>query len=167
MFFITCDSPIGVLTLAASGDALERLGLPQGRHPLTLPAEWVGAATPVLDEARRQLEAYFSGGLRRFDLPLAPRGTPFQLEVWAELARIPYGTTISYAALATRIGRPRAVRAVGLANGQNPLPIVLPCHRVIGADGRLTGYGGGLPAKSFLLRLEGAEPAAAQTRLFI
>jgi methylated-DNA-[protein]-cysteine S-methyltransferase len=102
-----------------------------------------------------QLNAYFAGTLREFDLPLAPEGTTFQLEVWAALEEIPYAETISYAELALRIGNPAAVRAVGLANGKNPLPIIVPCHRVIGSDGSLTGFGGGLPTKEFLLKLEG------------
>jgi methylated-DNA-[protein]-cysteine S-methyltransferase len=167
MYFRRVPSPLGVLVVAASGQALECLGLPRAKGALSIAADWTESETPVLDEAARQLAAYFAGTLRAFDLPLAPEGTPFQLGVWAELARIPYGSTISYSALAERVGRPRAVRAVGLANGRNPLPIVLPCHRVIGADGSLTGYGGGLAAKQFLLRLEGAEPAGGQTRLFI
>jgi methylated-DNA-[protein]-cysteine S-methyltransferase len=108
----------------------------------------------VLGEATRQLDAYFSKRLRRFDLPLAPHGTPFQLEVWQALQRIPYGDTWSYADLARRIGRPDAVRAVGAANGRNPIPIVIPCHRVIGSNGQLVGFGGGLPLKRWLLDLE-------------
>jgi len=103
-----------------------------------------------------QLQEYFDGTRRLFDLPLAPQGTAFQLDVWRELQRIPYGETISYGELARRIGKPRACRAVGLANGANPLPIVVPCHRVIGADGSLTGFGGGLPIKQRLLGLERA-----------
>ena len=112
----------------------------------------------MLRETRRQLEDYFAGERRDFDLPLSPHGTEFQCEVWLTLAHIPYGETWSYRDLAQRIGRPSATRAVGAANGRNPLPIVLPCHRVIGADGSLTGFGGGLPTKAFLLRLEGALP---------
>ena len=102
----------------------------------------------------RQLNAYFARELEDFDLPLAPPGTAFQLEVWAALRAIPYGETVTYGELARRIGRPRASRAVGAANGANPLPIVVPCHRVVGADGSLTGFGGGLPIKSALLALE-------------
>ena len=108
----------------------------------------------ALDFARVQLQEYFAGVRQTFDLPLHPMGTPFQLTVWRELARIPYGATISYGELARRIGQPQAMRAVGAANGRNPLPIVLPCHRVIGADGSLTGFGGGLPTKRFLLAME-------------
>jgi methylated-DNA-[protein]-cysteine S-methyltransferase len=113
-------------------------------------------AHPVVTEAARQLRAYFAGQLRRFDLPLDMQGTPFQLRVWRELERIPYGETRSYRQIAAAIGSPRAVRAVGAANGANPIPIVVPCHRVIGAGGRLVGYGGGLALKRRLLELEGA-----------
>jgi methylated-DNA-[protein]-cysteine S-methyltransferase len=107
-----------------------------------------------LKEPVRQLRAYFAGELKDFDLPLAPKGTEFQQNVWAELCKIPYGETISYGELARRIGNPNASRAVGLANGSNPIPVVIPCHRVIGANGKLTGYGGGLPIKERLLALE-------------
>ena len=101
-----------------------------------------------------QLRSYFAGEREEFDLPLAPEGTPFQQEVWRRLCEIPYGETISYGELARRIGNPQASRAVGLANGSNPIPIVIPCHRVIGSNGKLTGYGGGLPIKEKLLALE-------------
>ena len=111
---------------------------------------------PVAVEAVRQLRAYFAGKLRRFDLPLDLQGTEFQLRVWRELETIPFGETRSYSQIATAIGAPRAVRAVGAANGANPIPIVVPCHRVIGAAGSLIGYGGGLPLKKRLLELEGA-----------
>ena len=111
---------------------------------------------PIATEAVRQLRAYFAGQLRRFELPLDLRGTDFQLRVWRELERIPYGETRSYLEIAEAIGAPRAVRAVGAANGANPIPIVVPCHRVIGASGKLVGYGGGLPLKKRLLQLEGA-----------
>jgi methylated-DNA-[protein]-cysteine S-methyltransferase len=113
-------------------------------------------ANPLLTEAAHQLRAYFSGGLRQFDLPLDIRGTAFQKRVWRELERIPYGETRSYRQIADTIGAPLAVRAVGAANGANPIPIVIPCHRVIGSGGKLTGYGGGLPLKKRLLELEGA-----------
>jgi methylated-DNA-[protein]-cysteine S-methyltransferase len=120
--------------------------------------DWQEGDHPLLRETARQLAEYFAGARRVFDLPLAPRGTAFQCDVWTTLATIPFGETISYAQLASRVGKPTAVRAVGAANGRNPLPIVLPCHRVIGADGSLTGFGGGLPTKQFLLQLEGALP---------
>jgi methylated-DNA-[protein]-cysteine S-methyltransferase len=113
-----------------------------------------GRATGVLAELERQLAAYFDGRLTEFDLPLSPKGTPFQLDVWAALRTIPYGTTCSYSDIARKIGRADAVRAVGAANGQNPIPIVIPCHRVIGANGSLTGFGGGLPMKKWLLAHE-------------
>src|SRR5262249_10548211 len=113
----------------------------------------------VLDETCRQLDAYFSGKLRDFDLPLAPEGTDFQLRVWKALEGIPFGQTYSYSKIAEVIGSPKAVRAVGAANGRNPLPIVIPCHRVIGANGSLTGFGGGMERKEMLLRLEGALPS--------
>ena len=108
----------------------------------------------ALQETIRQLRSYFAGELEDFDLPLVPNGTPFQLAVWKQLCHIPYGATISYGELARRIGNPNASRAVGLANGSNPIPIVIPCHRVIGSNGKLTGYGGGLPIKEKLLALE-------------
>ena len=108
----------------------------------------------VLQEPIRQLRAYFAGDLESFDLPLVPAGTTFQLDVWNRLCEIPYGETISYGELARRLGNPNASRAVGLANGSNPIPIVIPCHRVIGSNGKLTGYGGGLPIKEKLLALE-------------
>ncbi len=107
---------------------------------------------------RRQLEEYFRGDRREFDLPLNPQGTTFEQGVWRELQNIPYGHTVSYGEVSRRLDNPKAVRAVGRANGANPIPIIVPCHRVIGANGKLTGFGGGLPAKAFLLRLEGALP---------
>ena len=111
----------------------------------------------LLDEARRQLTAYFAGRLRAFDLPLAPNGTDFQRRVWVELTKIPFGTTVSYGELARRLSNAAAVRAVGAANGRNPIPIIVPCHRVIGSNGSLTGFGGGLPRKQWLLRHEGGQ----------
>ncbi|MHA6203126.1 methylated-DNA--[protein]-cysteine S-methyltransferase [Dyella soli] len=146
-------SPVGVLRLVADDECLREIWFPHGRHRQLQPPHWRHAAEP-LARARQQLEEYFAGTREQFDLPLRPIGTPFQREVWWELARIPYGATISYGELARRIGQPAAVRAVGAANGRNPLPIVLPCHRVIGSDGSLTGFGGGLPTKRFLLSLE-------------
>lgn len=165
MFYArTLESPIGLLQLLARDDALCRVAF-AGKH-LQNTAQGEDA---LLTEAARQLRAYFDGALRDFDLPLAPAGTDFQRQVWQALAAIPWGQTVSYAELAARIGRPRAVRAVGAANGANPLPIVLPCHRVIGRDGSLTGYAGGLEIKRQLLALEAqgevfelAMPAGAQ-----
>jgi len=123
---------------------------------LSRPTDGVrNAANPLLIEAERQLRAYFAGELRRFQLPLDPAGTAFQKRVWGELESIPYGETRSYSQIAGAIGSPRAVRAVGAANGANPVPIVVPCHRVIGSSGKLVGYGGGLPLKKRLLELEG------------
>lgn len=116
-----------------------------------------GRASGVLAELERQLEAYFAGSLKTFDLPLAPKGTPFQLEVWAALQEIPYGTTTTYGGIAKKIGRADAMRAVGAANGQNPIPIVIPCHRVIGANGSLTGFGGGIDMKRWLLAHESGQ----------
>ncbi len=156
---ITCthiDSPVGPLLLAADDDGLRLIEFHSPRHPARRGGDWQHGDHPVLDAARAQLDGYFKGERGAFDLPLAPHGTPFQREVWQALASIPFGETISYAQLAARVGRPSAMRAVGAANGRNPLPIVLPCHRVIGANGSLTGFGGGLPTKRFLLELEGA-----------
>jgi methylated-DNA-[protein]-cysteine S-methyltransferase len=149
-------SPVGPLRLASDGDALCLIEFEHPRHPARWANPWPAGDDAVLRDARRQLDAYFDGRLRRFDLPLAARGTAFQREVWNALREIAYGRTMSYAELAERIGKPNATRAVGAANGRNPLPIVVPCHRVIGADGSLTGFGGGLPVKRFLLALEGA-----------
>lgn len=120
--------------------------------------------TPVLTQAARELDEYFAGKRQTFDLPLNPIGTPFQRKVWAELQKIPYATTISYGELARRIGQPTASRAVGMANHRNPLAIFIPCHRVIGADGSLTGYGGGLEVKRFLLDLEVGQKTSAEKK---
>lgn len=150
------DTPIGVLRLVGDERHLERVDLPNAAAiaPATGWRERLRALPAALDAAKRQLTEYFDGTRRDFDLPLAPDGTTFQLRVWDELRRIAYGETISYGELARRIGQPTASRAVGAANGRNPLAIVVPCHRVIGADGTLTGYGGGLPVKQALLALE-------------
>jgi methylated-DNA-[protein]-cysteine S-methyltransferase len=149
------DSPLGPLTLIASGGALTGLYL-NGRTPAS--ADAAGAAededAAVLDEAVRQLSEYFGGQRQAFDLPLALEGTAFQRRVWDALLGIGYGLTVSYGQLADEIGRPTAARAVGLANGRNPVSIIVPCHRVVGADGSLTGYGGGLASKQRLLELE-------------
>ena len=153
------DSPIGRLLLAADGAALVQVHFQAGPRPLQPAATWQRATAP-LALATRQLSEYFAGRRRSFELPLAPRGTPFQLAVWRALQDIPYGETLSYGELARRLGVPNAARAVGLANGANPLPIIVPCHRVIGADGSLTGFGGGLPIKRALLSLERADCVA-------
>ena len=149
------DTPVGRLLLTAAGGALTRVHFQCGPHPLRPPAAW-RADPAALAAASGQLREYFAGARRSFELALAPRGTPFQLEVWRALCRIPYGETLAYGELARRLGHPRGARAVGLANGANPLPVIVPCHRVIGADGGLTGFGGGLAIKRVLLELEGA-----------
>ena len=157
MRYSVIPSPVGPLLLAADQAGLRLIEFDSPRHPVRRDSDWQHADDDaLLRETRAQLDAYFAGTRCTFDLPLAPKGTGFQLDVWQELRAIPYGETISYAQLATRIGKPSAMRAVGAANGRNPLPIVVPCHRVIGADGTLTGFGGGLPTKHFLLKLEGA-----------
>jgi methylated-DNA-[protein]-cysteine S-methyltransferase len=156
--FTEMESSIGSLVLAGEAEG-PRLGglrlvwLPGGSGTFRPGPDWVRDAKPF-EEAIRQLREYLAGRLTAFDLPLAPEGTPFQREVWRAVAAIPYGETRSYGEIARRMGRAEAVRAVGAANGQNPLPLVIPCHRVIGSDGRLTGYGGGLPLKKRLLALE-------------
>ena len=148
----TMASPIGPLTLVACEAGLTHLEFGQRDHPVAV--QTPARARAILDRARRQLEAYFAGQRRAFDLPLAPSGTPFQLAAWEVLRAIPYGETISYGEQARRLGRPAAARAVGAANGANPISIVVPCHRVVGADGRLVGFGGGLDVKRYLLNLE-------------
>ena len=146
------DGPEGPLFLAVDDDGrVLRLHFIAGALPVEVGWERDDAA---LAEVTRQLDEYFAGERVEFDLVLAPRGTPFQLEVWDQLCRIPYGETISYGELAKRVDRPGAARAVGSANGQNPIAIIVPCHRVIGADGSLTGFGGGLPWKRWLLNRE-------------
>jgi methylated-DNA-[protein]-cysteine S-methyltransferase len=149
-------SPIGPLTIVAQGGAIAALYMDAQRHApgpaaFGLPGD---AGDEPFAAAARQLDAYFGGQLTEFDLPLALAGTDFQRMVWAGLRDVPYGQTVSYGELAHRIGRPAASRAVGLANGKNPVAIVVPCHRVIGSDGSMTGYGGGLDRKRFLLALE-------------
>ena len=154
--FVDFETPIGTLRIVGDAQGIDRIELPKSAacepDPSWKPAR--SAPPPALGEARRQLTEYFDGARRDFDLPLAAGGTPFQRRVWDELRRIPYAETISYGELARRIGKPTASRAVGAANGRNPISIVVPCHRVIGADGTLTGFGGGLPVKRSLLALE-------------
>ncbi len=157
-------SPLGRLELVERSGALVAIGFdaPVGGSPSA-----VHGGSLVLAEARRQLDEYFVGERRVFDLPVRPAGTAFQRRVWGGLATVPWGTTTTYGALAARLGLPAgASRAVGAANGANPLPVVLPCHRVVGADGRLTGYAGGLERKAMLLRLEGVQTQADQHVLF-
>ncbi len=150
MYYDYLDSPVGRLLLVLGKDGLRRLHFVRGRDALVIAEDWERGAG-ALHEARAQLNAYFAGKLTRFDLPLDPQGTEFQRRVWLELLRIPYGQTTTYGAIASRLGDAGASRAVGAANGSNPLAIVVPCHRVIGANGKLTGYGGGLAQKRFLL----------------
>ncbi|WP_315852143.1 methylated-DNA--[protein]-cysteine S-methyltransferase [Paludisphaera soli] len=160
-------SPIGELLLAAKGDRLWKLHMLHGPSDPRASEGLDQARSAFLDDVRGQLDAYFSGRSRGFDLPLAGEGTAFQSRVWAELSKIPYGETISYAELARRVGDPNAARAVGGANGRNPIAIVVPCHRVIAADGRLGGFGGGGDRKLWLLQHEaevsGREVPAAWT----
>ena len=161
-FYDTVLSPIGELLLTAEDAGLSRVYFEQHRHGSRLSDEWrhaagsTGPAIDVLAEARRELDAYFAGALTEFTVALAPSGTPFQQRVWTTLRGIAFGDTVSYSEIARRIGAPDAVRAVGAANGRNPLSIVVPCHRVIGADGALTGFGGGVERKRWLLQHEGA-----------
>jgi len=166
LYHHTMDSPIGGLLLVGDMDALHGVYFQDGkRGPHKPDAGWEPSERPF-KEVQRQLKAYFAGKLKDFDLPLSPQGTEFQLKVWKTLRTIPYGKTWSYGELARRIRRPDAQRAVGAANGQNPIPVIVPCHRVIGADGSLTGFGGGLPIKKTLLALEGALPQSGQNQLF-
>jgi len=154
ILYSTVTSPIGELLLASDGASLTGVYMQGQRHGAGRTKDWK-RDDAALEQARAQLRAYFAGELRDFELPLAAEGTPFQQRVWRALCDIPYGETISYGELARRIGQPAASRAVGLANGRNPISIVVPCHRVIGANGSLTGYGGGLERKRWLLAHEG------------
>lgn len=158
------ETPLGPLLLVASTGLLHEIRLPVGGAPRPPDPGWV-RNDEILAEARRQLTEYFTGARRCFDLDLGRVGTPFQRAVLDIVERIPWGQTTSYGAIARQLGKPGAARAVGLANGANPLPIVIPCHRVIGADGSLTGFGGGLDAKRWLLGLEG-HPEMRQQGLF-
>lgn len=154
-YWCETPSPVGPLLLAGDGTSLSLIHFQHGRRPFAPAPDWMQKRAPF-DAAVRQLEEYFTGRRRSFELALEPEGTHFQRSVWRLLRAIPYGATVSYGELARRVGNPRASRAVGLANGSNPLPIVVPCHRVIGSNGSLTGFGGGLDAKRHLLALEGA-----------
>ena len=158
MKYTHVDTPIGKLTVVAGGTGIRRI-LWDGEAP---PEDAVEGHSDLLDAAVTQIREYFTGNRTTFDLPLDLGGTPFQEKVWRELGSIPFGTTISYGEQALRIGRPQAARAVGAANGRNPVPVVLPCHRVIGSSGALTGFGGGLDTKRTLLRHEAEVLAAEQ-----
>jgi methylated-DNA-[protein]-cysteine S-methyltransferase len=149
MIYTYVDTPIGAILIAGDGGTIVETYF-AGARPKP---EWI-RDDDALSEAAAELCAYFAGTLQAFDLPLAPRGTEFQQSVWSALLEIPYGQTTTYSAIAEKIGRPAAVRAVGAANGANPIPIIIPCHRVIGASGSLTGFGGGLDVKRQLLALE-------------
>jgi len=153
VYYTTFESPVGPLLLAGDSNALRRVSFESSTRATIPQQDWKQNRAAFV-EVVHQLQAYFRGELKVFDVPLAMEGTDFQLRVWNALRAIPYGETISYAQLAERIGNPKAVRAVGLANGSNPIPIIVPCHRVIGSDGSLTGFGGGLSTKKMLLELE-------------
>jgi methylated-DNA-[protein]-cysteine S-methyltransferase len=159
MRYTFIDSPLGPLLAVRDELGLAGLYLPTGKRPKAVDPAWT-RDDAGFDDVRAQLSEYFAGGRTEFDLPLHPSGSPFQLRVWAALQEIPYGQTQSYGKTAAAIGAPDAARAVGLANGQNPISIVVPCHRVIGANGSLTGYGGGLDAKRWLLAHEAAHSGA-------
>ena len=162
------DSPIGELLLISDGDLLTGLYFQRAHNGFGIPEG--GIVNDDLDIFRnttRQLKQYFDGSLKEFDIPVKFEGTTFQKSVWLELFNIPYGETVSYLDIAKQVGDPTAARAVGWANGKNPIPIIYPCHRVIGSNGKLTGYGGGLDKKEWLLRHEGAWPRVSdQTSLF-
>jgi methylated-DNA-[protein]-cysteine S-methyltransferase len=153
MYYCYFDTPIGELLLAGDVRALSMIGFPKGAMRRDPEPDWIYNEEPFAD-ACTQLAEYFSGERKEFDLPLSLAGTEFQVSVLEALQEIPYGETTSYGAIAKKIGRPKAMRAVGAANGRNPIPIIVPCHRVIGISGDLTGFGGGLDTKEALLRLE-------------
>jgi methylated-DNA-[protein]-cysteine S-methyltransferase len=161
MHYCEISTPLCRLLLVGDEQGLRRISFQDGFRPAKPAEGWRRAQGPFRDVIL-QLDAYFTGRLRRFELPLAPEGTPFQQEVWSALTTIPYGETVSYGDMARRVGRPTACRAVGAANGRNPIPIIIPCHRVIGADGSLTGFGGGLPIKRRLLLLEAIDRRRGQ-----
>ena len=149
------ETPVGQLMLAGEGEVLHHLSFPSGKMCFKPKPDWDYHAA-AFKQTRHQIDDYFAGQLKRFDLALAPSGTEFQRKVLGALQKIPFGQMRSYKDIAEAIGRPNSMRAVGAANGRNPIPLIIPCHRVVGADGSLTGFGGGLDAKAFLLRLEGA-----------
>ncbi|MCA9965909.1 MAG: methylated-DNA--[protein]-cysteine S-methyltransferase [Anaerolineales bacterium] len=149
MYLAYYDSPIGLIEVGGTETAVSTLYFVEQRHP-------EATSTPYLDEAIRQLAQYFAQTRREFDLNLAPKGTDFQQTVWQQLLTVPYGRTVSYMDIANALDKPKAVRAVGAANGQNPISVIIPCHRIIGSNGKLIGYGGGLWRKEWLLRHEGS-----------
>ena len=153
MYYCYFDTPIGELLLAGQSDALSMIGFPEGAMRRDPEPDWIYNEAPF-EKVQTQLSEYFRGERKDFDLPLKLDGTEFQISVLEALREIPYGETTSYGAIAKQIGRPKAMRAVGAANGRNPIPIIVPCHRVIGSTGDLTGFGGGLDTKEALLRLE-------------
>ena len=150
IYFASLPSPVGTLTVGADAAGITAIAFP-GEMPAV---DGAANPNPLIREALRQLRAYFAGRLANFELPLNPAGTVFQKSVWQALLAVPFGATLSYGEIATRVGNPRGARAVGLANGRNPIAIVVPCHRIIGRDGSLTGYGGGLDRKRWLLAHE-------------
>lgn len=151
--FTAMDSQLGEILLAGNENGLTQVSFQNGKSPLSPAPDWRQDDT-FWATAVSQLTAYFAGELQTFDLPLAPKGTPFQQKVWAYLQTIPYGRTTTYGTIAQELGNPKSTRAVGAANGRNPIAVIIPCHRVIGSDGKLTGYAGGLKVKEALLALE-------------
>ncbi len=165
MNYCYVDSPIGELLIACDEEAIRRIEFPRDESPAEPEPDWQKSNSGLLQDAAMQLSEYFSGCRTVFTVPLIPEGTEFQRTVWRRLQEIPYGQTISYGELAKRLGNPKASRAVGAANGCNPIPIMIPCHRVIGSDGKLTGFGGGLPTKKALLTLEASVVLCGQNQL--
>ncbi len=153
MFYDLVDTPLGPVAVTSDEKGIRKIAFQQGKHPLRIEEHWQ-RDPKILNAARRQLKAYFSGELQDFDLMLAPAGTDFQQRVWRALRQIPYGHIVSYQDIAVAIGNPKACRAVGGANAKNPIPIIIPCHRVIGSQGQLVGYGEGLDIKKKLIDLE-------------
>ncbi len=153
MYYCIIESPISPILLAGNEEGLKHLIFLKGEKGFVTPSEWI-ENKEFFGEVIKHLNAYFSGELKSFDLKLAPEGTEFQKSVWKALCEIPYGETQSYKDVATSVGKPKACRAVGLVNNRNPIAIIIPCHRVIGSNGKLTGYASGLDAKEFLLKLE-------------
>lgn len=153
IYYTQLESPVGTLLLTLEDGQLTNICMCNQKRTVEVQPDWVESDRHFRTVAR-QLEDYFRGKRKTFDIPIRPRGTDFQMSVWKQLSKIPYGETATYGDIAKRIDNPKAVRAVGLANGRNPLPIVIPCHRVVGAHGQLTGFGGGLEKKALLLKIE-------------